>query len=81
MFKKLSSKSQAPFLFLKAKFDKSSVKTQDPTLEGGGPVIYPLLFGWKLSILHPFFEPFKVPPRVWVGGGVGTATMAAAIGF
>lgn len=47
----------------------------------GGPVIYPLLFSWKLSIWHPFFEPFKVPPREWVGGGVGTATTAAATGF
>ncbi len=80
MFKKLSSKSQVLLLFLKAKFDKSSVKTQDPTMRGG-PVIYPLLFSWKLSIWHPFFEPFKVPPREWVGGGVGTATTAAATGF
>lgn len=80
MFKKLSSKSQAPFLFLKAKFDKSSVRTLKTPL-WGGPVIYQLLFGWKLSIRHPFFEPFKVPPQEWVGGGIGTATMAAATGF
>jgi hypothetical protein len=33
-------------------------------------VIYPLLlFGWKLSIRHSFFEPFKVTPQEGVGGG------------
>ncbi len=79
MFKKLSSKSQAPFLFLKAKFDKSSVRTEDPTLRGPCD----LLTSFWLEIVNwtPLFEPFKVPPREWVGGGVGTATMVAATGF